>query len=241
MRRRPRWLPLAAAVFAVALFVGLGTWQVQRADERERALAAIAAAEDRPAEPLPRGKAALRELTWYRVEIEGRFLAERQFLLDNRTVDGRPGFDVLTPFVLDDGRTVLVDRGWTPADSREPAEPVHLSEAGRRVDAVTGRLWRPESGFRLGPALTGEDRAWPRITTRVDYAALSEALDRDLVPAVVRIEEPAPWTFEPRPVTPRFGPRRHIGYAFQWYALALAVIVVSGILLLRARRRSEHE
>lgn len=241
MRRRPRWLPLTAALLTLLVFAGLGGWQVQRAGEREQALAAIAAGDDRPARPLPTERAGLEALAWYRVRVEGRFLAGRDFLLDNRLVEGRPGFDVLTPFVLDDGRTVLVDRGWVPADGRRPAEPIHLDPAGEQVDAVRGRLWRPESGLALWPALARDEGGWPRIATRVDYTALGEALGRELVPAVIRVEEPAPWAFEPRPVEPRFGPERHLGYAFQWFALAFTVLAVTVILLIRTRHKGDHD
>lgn len=241
MTRRPRWLPLLMSILAFSVFAALGNWQYQRAGEREAELAAIAAAEHQPPLPLPPA-AAFEAVAWRFVQLEGRFLGERQFLLDNRTLDGEPGFGVLTPFALADGRVILVDRGWVPAEGRAPAQSIHLPAAAEDVGTVVGRLWRPEAGLAIGPALApGGD--WPRTTTRVDYAALGDALGRSLEPGVVRIEEPAPWTLRPRAVQPRFGPERHLGYAFQWYALAATVLVVTGVLLLRSRRqhRMEHE
>lgn len=239
MNRRPRWLPLAAAVAAFVLFAGLGSWQLQRAGEREAALAAIEAAGTKRPLPLP-ATGELEALAWHHVRLEGRFLGERQFLLDNRTLAGEPGFAVLTPFALDDGRTILVDRGWVRADGRAPAGSVGLPASAREVDTIVGRLWQPEPGLALGPALAPADGDWPRTTTRVDYAALGDALGRQLVPAVVRIEEQVPWALRARPVEPRFGPERHVGYAVQWYALALTVVVVA-VLLLRGRSRREDD
>lgn len=239
--RRPAWLPLLAAVACTLLFAGLGAWQLQRAGEKRALLAAIERGTDAPAVALPETSAALAAHAWRRVRVHGRFLAGRQFLLDNRIHEGRAGFDVLTPLARPGGRAVLVDRGWVPAGPRrEPAAPVALETAGTRT--VTGRLWRPEAGIALGPALApvAGGPAWPRLATRVDYAAMGRALGRELVPAVVRADGAAPWVLTPRPLAPAFGPARHYGYAVQWYALALTVVAVTLILQLRRGREDDR-
>lgn len=235
-RRRPAWVPLVLAVIGVVLFAGLGAWQIQRAAEKEELLAAIErGARSAPVE-LPYAESALDEAAFRRVRARGNFLTERQFLLDNRLLDGRVGYDVITPLVLADGRTILVDRGWLPAGPRrEPLGEVALEVSGPL--AVTGRLWRPEPAVALGPAVAPSAGGWPRTVTRIDYAALGEALGRSLVPAVIRAERGVPWVLTPRPLEPPFGPERHYGYAMQWFALALTVLVVAVILQWRRRRR----
>ncbi|MFW5969098.1 MAG: SURF1 family protein [Halofilum sp. (in: g-proteobacteria)] len=238
MSARPHWLPWVAAGLAVALFAGLGVWQVQRAGEKRAVIAALED-DDRPAlERLPATPAALRDESRREVRIQGRYEGERQFLLDNRILEGRPGFDVLTPLVLDDGRRVLVDRGWVAAGpGREPVESVEL-EADESV-TVKGRLWLPEAGIGLGSAVApGEE--WPRLVTRVEFGALEQALGRELVPAIIRADGEAPWLFRPRDLRPRFGPMRHYGYAFQWFALALTVLAVACMLEWRRRRMDKR-
>jgi surfeit locus 1 family protein len=234
--RRPVWLPLLAAVIAFVLFAALGTWQVQRAAEKQELLAAIErGGRDAPIE-LPYADTALAEAEFRRVRAQGRFLTQRQFLLDNRLFDGRVGYDVITPLVLADGRTVLVDRGWLPAGPRrEPRGEVAMEMAAPLT--VTGRLWRPDPAIALGPAIAPSDGDWPRTVTRIDYEALGQALGRSLVPAVIRAERGSPWVLTPRPLEPQFGPQRHYGYAVQWFTLALTVLVVTGVLQWRRRRR----
>lgn len=235
---RPRWLPWIAAALAVALFSGLGIWQLQRAAEKQ---AVIAVLEDdrRPVlESLPGTPAALRGAARREVRIRGHYEGERQFLLDNRILDGRIGFDVLTPLALDDGRRVLVDRGWVAAGpGREPMESVDLTVAGPIT--VEGRLWLPEPGIALGAAVAPGE-GWPRLVTRIDFPALEEALGQDLVPAVIRARGDAPWLFRPRDLQPRFGPMRHYGYAFQWFALALTVLAVACILGWRRQKMDKR-
>lgn len=231
---RPAWVPLLAATAAFVLFCGLGVWQVQRAGEKRALIARIERGAAAPVRALPADADELRRLAYARVRARGEFRAQRQFLLDNRIHEGRPGYDVLTPLVLADGRTVLVDRGWVPAGPRrEPQVPVALAAAGPVT--VSGRLSLPEPGIALGPALA-PGGGWPHTITRVDYAALERALGRELVPAVIRADGDAPWVLQPRGLEPAFGPMRHYGYAVQWFALALTVVVVTGALSWRRRR-----
>ncbi len=233
-----RLLPWVAAVMALGLFSALGVWQLQRAGEKA---ATIAALEDdrRPVlRSLPTGAAALEHHAYRRVALHGRFLGDRQFLLDNRILDGRAGLDVLTPMVLRDGRTVLVDRGWIPWNQRRrPAKPVALGVAGRV--RVEGRLWVPQPGIGLGAAVTPGEQ-WPKRVIRVEFPALEAPLGRDLVPAVVRASGDAPWLYRARDLRPVFGPTRHYGYAFQWFALAVTVLAVACILEWRRRRKEQR-
>jgi len=235
-RRRPRWLPLAAALAAMSLFAGLGVWQVERAGEKQALVDKLGSDAGAPHTRLPSGTEALRDMAFERIRVAGRFETGRQFLLDNRILDGRTGYDVLVPLRLADGRLVLVDRGWVPAGpGRAPSAPVGLDATGPVV--VTGRVWLPESGIGLGQALAPPGTsAWPRTATRVDFEAMGRALGHALAPAVIRASGNAPWILRSRPLSPHFGPRRHYGYALQWFALALTVLIVTLWQSLRRRR-----
>ncbi|HKJ95595.1 MAG TPA: SURF1 family protein [Gammaproteobacteria bacterium] len=238
-RRRPFWLPVLAAMLATAGFVALGVWQLHRAAEKRALIDMIRQGTAAPTQPLPDSPAGLARLAYHRARAHGHFLPGHQFLLDNKILHGRLGFDVLTPFVLEDGRTVLVDRGWTPAGpDRKPIRSITLDATGPME--IAGRIWLPEAGVAVVPALAAEQAGqWPRLTTRIDYPALSGALGRPLVHAVLRADGGASWVLAPRPLRPTFGPARHYGYAAQWFALALTVIIVTVALLYRRRRRSE--
>ena len=236
--RRPRWLPLAAAAVAVVLFCGLGLWQLDRARDKGRLMAALERGTRAPVVALPADPAGFGALAYQRVRVAGRLRGGRQFLLDNRIHEGRAGFDVLVPLVRGNGDTILVDRGWVPATAgREPARPIRLEAPGEVV--ARGRLWLPSPGVALGPAVSPGDAGWPRLVTRIDYGEMGRTLGTELLPAVIRADASVPWALEPRPLQPRFGPMRHVGYAVQWFALALAVIVIVG-LLWRRRRKEER-
>lgn len=235
--RRPRWLPWIAALAATALFTTLGLWQLERARQKGDWVAAIERGDRVPAVVLPADPEEFGALAWQRVRATGRLRGDRQILLDNRIHDGRVGFDVLVPLIRGNGDVILVDRGWVPADrAREPARPIGLRRDGEIE--VRGRLWRPGGGLALGPVLAS-DSGWPRVATRIDYEALGAALGVPLLPAVIRADPSLDWALEPRPLRPRFGPVRHVGYAVQWFALALTVVVVCAFVRLRGRRRDK--
>src|SRR5215217_3113921 len=103
----------------------LGLWQLDRYYERTAINDRVAAGESGAAEPvaavLPAAGTPVPEAAhWRRVTAAGTYDSAHELLVRNRTVDGRLGFEVLTPLVLDDGSAVLVDRGWIPPNPAGP-------------------------------------------------------------------------------------------------------------------------
>lgn len=145
----PRWIGFFLAVVALAVvFVLMGDWQWHKREVRresnervERHLAMDPVPLD---EVVPPGERAATELEWTRVLVDGRYDPSGQVTVKFRTRDGRPGADVVTPLLLDDGTAVLVDRGWVPTANTDAApQDVPAPPAGR----VELEAWlRPDSG-----------------------------------------------------------------------------------------------
>ena len=243
-RRRfaPRlWAVLAWLAVAGAM-VALGRWQLVRADEKIALLeAAETARASAPVDVRSLGDAdgaVAAAAAYRRVRAEGRWLPRRQFLWDNRAHRGRPGLEVVTPLVLDDGRAVLVDRGWMPLPRRREALPGVGVEAGARVRLV-GLASRPSRGFAGGPAFV-EGAPWPRWLQWFDYDAISGALDRPLVPVVLQPERAAGAGAHPDLLVENWtpaasGPEKHWSYAVQWFAMAAALTALFVAVNLRPR------
>ena len=150
---------------------------------------------------------------------------------------GKPGYRVLTPFRRDDSDTLLlVDRGWVPLGaSRSVLPPVFVSPGHR---AVSGRLDDAAGTRRPGRRRAGVpgDRSWPRVLNFPRQQDVEQALGERVESRIVLLDPAAPDGYERawRPAM-RFGPERHLGYAIQWFALALAVLVAFVALSLRRR------
>lgn len=224
----PGRIPTLATVVLLPVLIGLGFWQLDRAEQRRALEQAYESREERPTVDLNRERAPSADGPPYNAVAQGRYDADRQLLLDNQTYRGETGYHVLTPVRLR-GRdaAVLVDRGWVPAgDSR--AELPEVSVPEHPVE-VTGYLDDgPPTGIRLGGMAEGET-GWPLRIQYLDFDALEERLGYPLVPSVLRLDPEAPHGYT-RDWGPAFregyGPERNQGYALQWFALALALAVI---------------
>ena len=224
-------LPALAGLLLLALFVTLGFWQLDRAaDKREVQSAFEAGGEYR------RLEADASYDRYQPLTATGRYLDRRQVLLENIVLNGRLGYYVITPFEFaPDEPLLLVNRGWIPKEAEGDALPIAVS--GREQE-IRGRVgWLPRVGIRPGPAFAG-DSGWPRRAVWPETQEVAAALGREVLPFVL-LADPDPSSGLVRRWQPQeVGPMRHIGYAVQWFALALAVVVIA-IVLHRRKRFSQ--
>lgn len=254
-----RWLLRLATVLGVALTASLGLWQLDRAEQKksmQRAIDARAVAAPLTAAQLPGPDETLPEaLLHRRAALAGRWAPQHAIYLENRPMDGRVGFFVLTPLVLRDRpqEAVLVQRGWAPrhAADRTALPPVH-TPAGEVQ--ITGRLVAEASRvYALGQASeTGV------IRQNVDLSALRTALRQQaglqLLPLVLLEQDGTAVVSSTMGGLAALGAdglrrdwpppavdlHKHYGYAFQWFALAALILglYVWFQLLVPHRRRA---
>lgn len=211
-RFAPRLAPTLLAAAAIVLFAALGNWQLGRAEEK-RALAAKFGAGG----PALDWRQLPRDAPRYtRVSLRGHYDPAHQFLLDNRSHESVAGIEVLTPFLLDDGRAVVVNRGWQPfGATRQDLPDVAVDGEQRTVVGRIDELPRPGIWLKPPPA-TG----WPRLVQYPDMEELSRQLGRTLAPHQVLLDPAVPdgyvrdWSLPGTPID------QHIGYAVQWFAFA---------------------
>lgn len=212
-----------AALIALAILLGLGTWQVQRRTEKHALFAQIAARQTEPAAPveylLPAGDyAAFRQAT-----AQGQFDHTREaFVFSPRTDKGptQPGFKVITPFRLLSGDTILVDRGWIEKEHRDPQTRAP-GQIQNQVE-IEGVLRRTTAASAYTPA--------PDLAAKIFYARDSRAIAETLgvklkTPLILQATSRTPSGPEPLSATLEI-PDNHLSYAITWYSLALTLIVV---------------
>jgi cytochrome oxidase assembly protein ShyY1 len=211
-----RWL---LALLGVPLLFGLGYWQLQRAEQKRMWL------EQQAVEPLTRAESALKQLerqAWVPVRLEIELLPYRIFLLDNRTLNGRVGYEVIIPARVDQGAPWLASLGWIEAPSRRDRLPVLQLERQRLQ--VDGLLAHPAGSMTLAdlPAEVG----WPRRIQSVDLDQIRQALGIDVEAVMLHLITPVSDQITPRGDIRRgISPQRHQGYAVQWFALALTLLL----------------
>lgn len=217
---------IAAALFGVLLTGAMGLWQLDRAAQKLELQAALDARIALPpldAGSLARDAAAAASQQYRRVALHGRWLPERTVFLDNRPLEGRVGFVVVTPMALDDGKVVLVQRGWLPRNFGERTALAEVATPPGRV-AVEGTVaLRPPRVFEFSNAASGP------IRQNLDLPSFARETGLDLLPLVV-VQQEGPGGISdglvrrwPPPAT---DVQKHHGYAFQWFALAAVIIVL---------------
>jgi surfeit locus 1 family protein len=230
--RRPGFAPTPGftllALLLAALFVRLGFWQWHRGVNREEEWARFA----RGADQLQ--SLGTRDVTqvplFQRVSVAGRLDGAHQFLLDNRTRQGRPGYEVLTPLLRAGLPALLVDRGWVPfSGTRARLPPVGLAAA----DEVTlsGRIGTlPSPGLASGRAAPAREGSWPKVTSYPDLEQLERALGTPLASRILLLDPGAAFGYLRDWQAPGLSPLRHFSYALQWWTFALVVLATWGLM-----------
>ncbi len=220
---RPVWLPTLAALVFAALTASLGQWQWRKAELKQALQASDDNARRLPAlnwsEVAPLGKAAL----YRRVRLNGQYAVGFQVLLDNRVLNGRAGYHVVTPLRLDQGGAVLVNRGWREAGLERTRLPVVATPSGRQSiegilvhaqtrylelapGAETGPLWQNLDLERYRAWFQGDMPDWLVLQTSPGAGGPGgDGLIRN-------------WP------KPDVGIAKHRSYAVQWFSLCALIV-----------------
>ena len=215
-----------ATLLLLALFVSLGRWQWHRGEARQQTWADF----DREIQ-LPPVDAPSRfdDAPRFRaIRLRGHFDGEHQFLLDNRFYKENVGYEVLTPFIVNDGRRLLVNRGWVPfLGYRDKLPDVSLPHDALADELIiTGRLDElPAAGLASGRAPPSTDASWPKLTSFPTHDELVLALGDKLDHRILQMTS-GPGNFEHEPTPPGLPPVRHFSYAIQWWGFALVLLVL---------------
>ena len=229
---------LLASLAGVLLTARLGVWQLDRARQKiglQTQIDQHAAQPPLPAAQLARDAAGAAAQHYRHIALTGRWLAQHTVYLDNRQMDGRPGFFVLTPLLLAPGDAVLVQRGWIPRDAQDRTRLMAVDTPDGEVE-LRGRVApSPSALFSLGIEGQGP------IRQNLALDAFAREIGIALRPlSVQQLDAASP---QPLPALQRRWPLpavdvgKHHGYAFQWFALsALIAGLYVWFQLIRPRR-----
>ena len=237
---RPGWIGLIVlvVVFSSLCFTLLAPWQFRRNEENQAQNDAITQsfhAPPRPlAEVLPGGKAPDQRTEWSRVTFRGHYLPQAEVLGWQRTVQGEPAFEVLTPFRLDDGTSLLVDRGYvrpvngTHAPAYDPPPP--------REGTLTARIRADEQDSKHRPLFEHDGHRWA-------YAVNSQTVGQGsgvaLRPGYFALVEGQPGVLGALPL-PQLDSGPFFSYALQWIAFGIMAIAGVGYLVYAELRPEEQ-
>ena len=221
------FLPLLFGCLGVAILASLGFWQMQRLAWKEAVLAQIEARIGDAPVALPAAPDPDMD-RYLPVDVTGRTTGEALYALVS-TKERGAGYRIISAFETGDGRRILIDEGYVPVEGVETrtAPPAVAME-------VTGNLHWPEEVDRFTPAPDLDDG----LVFARDVPVLAGALGTDPVLIVVRSVAGATPRATPMPVTTAAIPNNHLGYAVQWFGLAIVWAGMTAFLIWRIQRRT---
>lgn len=212
--------PTLAAVTGIVLTLALGNWQLGRGNERSALAERILAASGDALIALPAADIRAEDVAWRRVEVRGRFEPKYAVFIDNRILHGAAGYHVVMPLrIADSERYVLVNRGWVAGNHARSELPQIATPAD--TVAIAGLATVPSQRYFELSTKVAEGKVWQNLT----LARYREAVPIAIQPIVIRQENDLDDGLMRAWGAPDLGIDKHYGYAFQWFALAAAILI----------------
>jgi cytochrome oxidase assembly protein ShyY1 len=230
---RIHWLILLCVLLAMSGLVRLGVWQMGRAQEKIAEQESFVDSGQLQATPLAEVPTAGIEFDSLqhqnrRVVMRGEYLNAQSIFLIYQTYQGQIGWEIVTPFRVQDQQLIaLVSRGWNGTGSYEAlaaALPVVEGEV-----EVQGQIFVPTAS--MAAKTNGDlDIKWPLVMRYLNTTELAPLFDAPLFPYVIRLAEDQPGVLVRHWPAVMVDAGRNFSYALQWFAMAIAVGIVSLIL-----------
>lgn len=228
-RTRSFYVVTLAMLLGVGLTVRLGFWQLSRAAEKEQRQSNITVQMQAPelaTASLLEDPANFKRL-YQRVLIQGHWLPEHTVYLDNRPMNGRAGFWVLTPLQLNANTQVLVQRGWLPRHQLDRTLLPNMQTPAGLV-TVQGRIAPPPSDLMTlsgTPDKVVASSELSQIRQNIEWVAFEAQVGGTFAAVVLQTDEASDGLLRDWPQITA-GVEKNLAYAFQWFCLAALQLIL---------------
>ena len=226
-------IPASLIVATIAFLVSLGFWQLDRADQKRAIEASIENANTGVAELIADERKLLNK-EFYEVRLQGNYLNAKQFVYDNQIVDQVAGYYVLTPFLLTGQTTaVMVNRGFVPWNGRrDKLADITVNSIPREIKV---QVSNPIKRVELKTSNLG--RHFPVLIQAIDFDVLEEISGMSFVRVVGLLDSSSAdgYVRKWQPYTGSI--EKHIGYAIQWFLMALVLGIIGVRIALKQRKK----
>ena len=222
---RVSFWPTAAAIFFIVITVMLGNWQLSRAQEKEERQTQLNQLSQQPVISIPTSPIRLEDYQFRKVEVRGTYVPTHTIYLDNKINRGRAGYQIITPVKLGESSMhVLINRGWVAA-GRTRSELPDIPTPTSKV-TVSGIAESPTMRTLELSTETVSGQVWENL----HLDRYRKATGLTLQPLVVLQENGVKDGLLREWTRPDSGASRNLGYAFQWFSMALAIIILYLVL-----------
>ena len=237
LKIRLNWKIAVCVLLGFSVLIKLGFWQLDRANEKREIIRAVELRQS--AEPVIPGslsKINKKDFEHQRLRLQGSYNNEKNILIKRQIHQGRYGYEVITPFMLEsDKHWLLVSRGWIEDQQGAGAIPV-VEPVDGSVELIAGVHYPTGQAFFKAGSIATDD--WPLILSRLNLQGLSPLFDQKIYPFVVRLDEKIPGVYIRHWQPEVIKVSTNISYAVQWFIFAFLLLLVA--LLVSSNLLSLH-
>ena len=226
-------VPSILILATIAFLVSLGFWQLDRADQKRTIEASIQKANTGVVELIINQNELLNK-EYYEVRLQGSYIGDKQFIYDNQIVDQASGYYVLTPFVLTgQSNAIMINRGFIPWNGRrDQLDDIAVDSAFREVKIQVSRPIK-----RIELKTSDISNQFPVLIQAIDFDVIEEISSTSFVD-VIGLLDPSSDDGFVRKWEPYTGSiEKHIGYAIQWFLMALVLGIIGIRIGLKQRKK----
>ena len=217
----------------MAFLVSLGFWQLDRADQKRTIEASIQKANTGVVELIINQNELLNK-EYYEVRLQGSYIGDKQFIYDNQIVDQASGYYVLTPFVLTgQSNAIMINRGFIPWNGRrDQLDDIAVDSTYREIKIQVSRPIK-----RIELKTSDISNQFPVLIQAIDFDVIEEISSTSFVD-VIGLLDPSSDDGFVRKWKPYTGSiEKHIGYAIQWFLMALVLGIIGIRIGLKQRKK----
>jgi len=226
-------VPSILILATMAFLVSLGFWQLDSADQKRTIEASIQKANTGVVELIINQNELLNK-EYYEVRLQGSYIGDKQFIYDNQIVDQSSGYYVLTPFVLTgQSNAIMINRGFIPWNGRrDQLDDIAVDSAFREVKIQVSRPIK-----RIELKTSDISNQFPVLIQAIDFDVIEEISSTSFVD-VIGLLDPSSDDGFVRKWEPYTGSiEKHIGYAIQWFLMALVLGIIGIRIGLKQRKK----
>jgi surfeit locus 1 family protein len=225
------WKLNLLGLICVCLLASLGFWQLSRGEKKKLLLKSFTErTEHAPLSGLDLN--IPNDWRFYRASLNGKFDNEHTFFLDNKTFKGKIGYEVYTLFYAQGMmEPILIDRGFVSTRGDRQLLPAIKNISGPVT--IHGMINLPPTYVALGQMIDSPNSSSPLRVEYINLPALGKIIHSSLFPYILTLNPDSPYALDAEAIEWQIftvSPERHLGYAVQWFALALTLLVICAVL-----------
>ena len=225
-----KWQPnakiLVFSLLMMPLILSLGFWQLERGKEKQQIVDHHKYNQQLPPIISPNQLASGEDHQYRLAWIQGTVDNQRIIILDNKVKNGRPGYEILQPVTVSGlPEKLLINRGWVEASLDRDILPT-IPAVDNNVQ-LRGYLYHTlKGGYRLDDGIN-QVQDWPSRVGWITLQRAQELYGESFLPYQLRLDQDSPGALKTGWATVAVQPEKHVGYAVQWFAMAITLLIMT--------------